>query len=359
MGGTSRKDIAQICSRHRYSKCKRCSFTWDYISDVGFGYLDGACGWNSNGNVQVPLILAVVTGFAASLTMLTIRERKLGNHLGHKWLDWKELKKNKNFQRFAYLSIIQQFFMSIAWPLFPITIVNVSESDMLLIAYVSVISPIVAFFMRRYTGRLSDRAGRKPLIVVGRAGIFIYPLIYAFASNVSHLYVAEFIIGILGSVSDIAIFAYLLDITTEEQRGASVAVYNMLIGFSTFFGSILGGYLVGFFSILGLDPASSMKASYLVSSAGRLVSGLLFLRISEEYVYPSNVRKELIGIMTEDIERTRYGIRKAEEMGEKAESDLREDMEKFESTTNMARKLHEDEKKQGTSDKQKGPGNGG
>jgi len=313
------------------------------------GYLMMYVGGTLAGMYRLPLFLSAASGFGASLTMLTIREtrsRRKEDANGHKWLDWQALKKNQYFRRFALISIVQNFFMSMAWPLFPMTTVNIAESDMLKIAYISVISPSVAFLIRQYTGRLSDRAGRKPLIVVGRAGIFIYPLIYAFATSIYHLYAAESIVGVLGSISDIAIFAYLLDITAEEQRGASVAVYNMVIGFATFFGSILGGYLVVLFNLLGLDPATSMKATYLISSSGRLLGGLLFLRMGEEYAYPSTVRKELIEIMTEDVKRTRYRVRRVEELGEKAELDLRKDMEHFGSPPKQGEKPEEKTQKQ-------------
>jgi MFS family permease len=217
-----------------------------------------------------------------------------------------------------------------AWPLFSITIVNVTKSDMLQVAFISVLSPTVAFLIRRYAGRLSDRAGRKPLIVIGRTGMFLYPLLYAFSTTMTHLLAAEVLIGVVGSISDIAIFAYLLDTTVDEQRGSSIAVYNTLIGFATFFGSILGGYFVGFFGFLGLDTASALKASYVVSSSGRLVSGLLFLLISERMIYHSTVREELVSIVTEDVETAKYRIQKVDELGEKAELGLMRDIEQFE-----------------------------
>jgi len=296
------------------------------------GFLMARVGGSPSEMYRLPLLIAAVSGFGASLTMLTIREVKWGgDDSGRKWFDWRALGKNRNYRRFVLISVVQNFFMSMAWPLFPITVVNVTKGDMLQVAYISVISGAVGLFMRRYSGRLSDRAGRKPLIVAGRAGIFLYPLLYAFATSVYHLFAADFTVGILGSISDIAIFAYLLDITIDEQRGASVAVYNTVIGVTTFFGSILGGYLVGFFGVLGFDVATSMIATYLISSSGRLLGGLLFLRMSEEYVYPSSVRKELREIMIEDMERTRYGIRRAEELGERAELDLTSDMDYFSS----------------------------
>jgi MFS family permease len=281
---------------------------------------------------RIPLLVATVSGFVASMAMLTLKEKNSkGATDSRKLFDLETLRKNKAFRRFTMISLLQQFFMSMAWPLFSITIVNVTRSDMLQVAFISVMSPIVAFLIRRYAGRLSDRAGRKPLIVIGRTGMFLYPLFYAFSSTMTHLLAAEVLIGVVASISDIAIFAYLLDTTADDQRGASIAVYNTLIGFATFFGSILGGYFVGFFGFLGLDTASSLKASYIVSSSGRLVSGLLFLLISERLIYHSTVREELVSIVTEDVETAKYRIQKVDELGERAELDLMKEIEQFES----------------------------
>ena len=298
---------------------------------------------------RIPLLVAAVSGFGASMTMLTLKEKNSRSESeSRKWLNLEPLRRNKAFRRFTAISLIQQFFMSMAWPLFSITIVNVTKSDMLQIAFISVMSPIVAFLIRRYAGRLSDRAGRKPLIVIGRTGMFLYPLFYAFSTTMTHLLAAEILIGVVASISDIAIFAYLLDATADEQRGASIAVYNTLIGFATFLGSILGGYFVGFFVVLGLDNASALKGSYIVSSSGRLVSGLLFLLISERLVYHSTVREEFVSIVAEDVETAKYRIQKVDELGERAEIGLMKDIEQFESEQSSVVDSEGEETEEGT-----------
>jgi MFS family permease len=303
---------------------------------------------------RIPLLVAATSGFCASMAMLTLKEKNSKvEKESQKWLDLETLRKNKPFQRFTMISLLQQFFMSMAWPLFSITIVNVTKSDMLQVAFISVTSPIVAFLIRRYAGRISDRAGRKPLIVIGRTGMFLYPLFYAFSTTMTQLLAAEVLIGVVGSISDIAIFAYQLDTTADEQRGASIAVYNTLIGFATFFGSVLGGYFVGLFGLLGLDTASSLKASYIVSASGRLVSGLLFLLISERLLYHSTVRGELVSIVTEDVETARYRIQKVDELGEKAELGLMNEIEQFESKQSSTTESEEESRK--NTEKEKDP----
>ena len=87
-----------------------------------------------------------------------------------------------------------------------------------------------------------------------------------------------------------------------------------------------------------------MISTYMVSVAGRLGAGLLFTKISEEYPYPSSVRRELAEMMSEDVERTRYRIRKADELGEEAEQELIREMESF-GTSGRAPDSEEDDAK--------------
>jgi MFS family permease len=294
---------------------------------------------------RAPIILAAISGFVGSMIMLAFKEdrAKYNSLENRRWPRLKDFTENRNFRAFLAISFIHSLFMSMAWPLFPITISTITKSNMLKIAYLSSISPAVSLLMRRYTGRLSDRSGRKALMVFGRAGIFVYPFIYAFATSTYHLYTAEFIIGILTAIGDVVVFAYIIDITSEEHRGIATAVYNTVTGLSTFLGSLLGGYMPAFLSGFGLANEVSMKATYLVSSVGRFIGGLLFTRVKESYIYPSSVRKELARILVEDLERAQGSVRKIEELGEKAERGLILDMDYFE---NLQKKKHRSSSKE-------------
>ena len=164
------------------------------------------------------------------------------------------------------------------------------------------------------------------MIVMGRAGVFLFPLLYAVATNFLYLYAAGVIGGVLAAASEIAIFAYLLDITPDEKRGASFALFNTLNGVSTFFGSLLGGYLTAILFATGLSELASLQIAYAISAVGRLIGGLLFVKIREPYKYASTVKDELALILTEDVNHAREEVRKAEDRGEAVENALQEDL---------------------------------
>jgi ribosome-binding ATPase YchF (GTP1/OBG family) len=54
---------------------------------------------------------------------------------------------------------------------------------------------------------------------------------------------------------------------------------------------------------------------------------LLFVKIREPYKYTSTVKTELALILTEDVDRAREQVRKAENRGEAMDDALREDLE--------------------------------
>ena len=129
-------------------------------------------------------------------------------------------------------------------------------------------------------GKLADHLGRKPLLVVFRFSLVTIPLGYAFAPNVYVLIVLEAFWGISLALGQASTVAYLLDVIPEEQRGSFTAFHNLLIGVTSFFGSLIGGYLTDYtISLFGL--ALGLQIVYLVSAVGRGVGAATCLRLRE------------------------------------------------------------------------------
>jgi len=299
------------------------------------GYVMTIMGGSLSHMYMVPIVLATLFGLISSMVMIKVREKKqVSTGLGaSSWIDLKVFRSSVDFQTLCRVSIIHSFFMSMAWPLFAITIVRVVKADMMEIAYISVISSVVAIFARRLVGRITDYAGRRVLLILSRAGIFIYPAMYALATSVHHLFLADIIVGIFGAISDIVLFAYQLDITPEDQRGTGIAFYNTVNGVATFFGSLLGGYIPSMLTWAGFEGRLPLQLTYAISAAGRLGGGLLFLKIREPVPYPSTVKRELARIVSEDLERTREQLKQIEMRGEMADRELQKDLERIDGMT--------------------------
>jgi len=184
--------------------------------------------------------------------------------------------------RILYLiSFFQGFFMSFAWPLFPIANVIVSENDMFLIAMLTITNTLISSLTRPYFGRLADRFGKKPIIMLGRIGIALVPLSYALSSKPWHLIIAHVFWGVFMMAESVTA-AYILENTQPESVGTSIAFYSTVYGVATFLGSLAGGYLVNELHVLGFELTTALTIGFLFAAVGRAVTGISYGKLREE-----------------------------------------------------------------------------
>lgn len=92
-------------------------------------------------------------------------------------------------------------------------------------------------------GRLSDKYGRRPIILICLIGEGLAYIMFAHASTLVGLFVARFFAGIFsGSISTAS--AYISDITPPEKRSSGMAIIGAAFGLGFMFGPALGGVLV-------------------------------------------------------------------------------------------------------------------
>lgn len=91
-------------------------------------------------------------------------------------------------------------------------------------------------------GSLSDRFGRRPVILVSTAGLALDWVLMACAPNLWWLVVGR-IIGGATSASATALFAYLADVTAPEQRARAFGLIGAVISAGFVLGPALGGVL--------------------------------------------------------------------------------------------------------------------
>jgi len=92
-------------------------------------------------------------------------------------------------------------------------------------------------------GRLSDKYGRKPIILVGLIGFIAMNLLTGLATSLAMLYAARILGGIFTSSVIPVSNAYLSDITSQKRRTKIMAWSGVAISSGVIFGPVLGGLL--------------------------------------------------------------------------------------------------------------------
>ncbi len=111
--------------------------------------------------------------------------------------------------------------------------------------YVGIIAAtysLMQFLCAPVLGALSDRFGRRPVLLVSLFGLGVDFLIQGFAANVWWLFVGRMLAGMMGA-SFTTGNAYIADVSTPATRARNFGLVGVMFGLGFIFGPALGGLL--------------------------------------------------------------------------------------------------------------------
>jgi DHA1 family tetracycline resistance protein-like MFS transporter len=120
------------------------------------------------------------------------------------------------------------------------------------------------FFFSPIVGSLSDRFGRRPLVLLSNFGLGLDYLLMAWAPALNWLFLGRIISGLTSSSIPTAM-AYMADVTPRERRAAAFGMLNAAFGI----GFVLGPAAVG-----GLLGNINPRLPFWISGGLSLVNGL-------------------------------------------------------------------------------------
>ncbi|MEX2460879.1 MAG: MFS transporter [Paenibacillaceae bacterium] len=128
-------------------------------------------------------------------------------------------------------------------PVLPAMVESSGEANFHLAMLLSLYSA-ASFFMSPVWGALSDRIGRRPILLIGLGGFAVSFFIFGMSGgHLGWMYASRIIGGLFsGAVTSCAV-AYVADITTDENRTKGMGLVGMAIGLGFIFGPPLGGVL--------------------------------------------------------------------------------------------------------------------
>lgn len=131
-------------------------------------------------------------------------------------------------------------------------------------------------------GRVSDRFGRKPVIMIGIAGLAFSFFIMAISTQLWMLFFARIIGGILSAANMPTTMAYVADITTQENRSKGMGIIGAAIGLGFIFGPAIGG----------IFSKTSLNMPFFIAGAFSILTFFLVILFLKESL-PSEKRNEL------------------------------------------------------------------
>lgn len=116
-------------------------------------------------------------------------------------------------------------------------------------------------------GRLSDRIGRRPVLMIGLAGFALSFGLMGLARSLGQLFLARALAGILSSATLPTAMAYIGDTTAGEHRARGMGLMGAAFGLGVIVGPAVGGFLVRYGLNSPFFAAAALAAAMLVAAA--------------------------------------------------------------------------------------------
>lgn len=109
----------------------------------------------------------------------------------------------------------------------------------------SAVFSLMAFVCGPLIGNLSDRFGRKPILLISLGVLFVDYLIKGFAHSMWLLFVGRIICG-MGLANYPTASAIIADVSNSKDKAANFGLLGTALGFGFILGAIIGGFISSF-----------------------------------------------------------------------------------------------------------------
>lgn len=130
------------------------------------------------------------------------------------------------------------------------------HADETTIGFLIAVYSLMQFLLMPFWGRLSDKIGRRPVLLISLFASFAGYVIWGFSNSLPLLFLARIVAG-AGNANLAVAQAYVADVTSEENRTKGMAMIGIAFGL----GFVLGPAIGGFCSHLGLNVVGYIAAA--------------------------------------------------------------------------------------------------
>jgi len=163
---------------------------------------------------------------------------------------------------------------------------------------------LVQFLFNPLLGKLSDRIGRRPVIIVSLLFTVFSYILFSFSTTFFLLLLSRILGGFGGSNIGVA-QAYIADVTSKEERSKGMGLIGAAFGLGFVFGPMIGGFLSEYgYDIAGLGAAGFSFLAFLFavfalpeSNINRTKSKKFEIKLFDINFTKETLKKPVIGTM--------------------------------------------------------------
>jgi MFS transporter, DHA1 family, tetracycline resistance protein len=151
-------------------------------------------------------------------------------------------------------------------------------------------------------GRLSDRYGRKPILIVGLICTVASYMLFGFAHSIILLFASR-LLGGIGGANISAAQAYIADVTPVQERAKGMGLIGAAFGLGFVFGPVIGGLLSRYgyampgFAAAGLSFVALMGAIFLLPESRQVGTEPATTRGFSVAAFAKAFRRPVVGLM--------------------------------------------------------------
>ena len=155
---------------------------------------------------------------------------------------------------------------SLLYPFFSLYITEKFGVGMTEVGFIFTLHTSAMFFGNMLSGALTDKFGRKNMLLAGILLSGTSSLLMGFIPTYQTFMIFTIITGLVGNIGGPAVNAMMADILPEKQRAQGFSILRVVVNLSVSFGPMIGGLLAGynFFYLFVADFVISMITGLIV-----------------------------------------------------------------------------------------------
>jgi MFS transporter, DHA1 family, multidrug resistance protein len=183
--------------------------------------------------------------------------------------------KNRNLAILFFTLVVIMMGFGMIIPILPFLVENFGGGGIAMGSLMAVYS-LMQFIFSPFWGDLSDRYGRKPILLIGTVGNGLTMIGFGMSGNMGMLFLFRTLGGILSSATLPTAMAFIGDSTSEKERGGGMGLVGAAMGVGMVLGPGIGGMMGG----------TSLQAPFFLAAALSFLAMILIWAFLPESLAP-------------------------------------------------------------------------